>query len=702
MMKMQKNTKLYIGICFIFFIGNLLNTYFLTTSTLNRYVVPFERSFLSEFNAVVGNLLILSLIFLVMYSVFKERKHFIRSLLIVTILINIGVFALSIFIKYYSTAFSYKDLTIFKNPGTSLGLSIFWEALKGIVTEAKILNFLPSISMAILFGFYDKKVTEPISKNMKMFQRKVICGILIVFGFIFNFGTYAKLSQNWEVNVARGTYVYQNLGVYPYYVFQLFGEDFKISLENMETEDEVKEALNDTYNKNKDSYQNVIDGKTYSNNLTSDYLGEDTDINQVLIEDTDNLTGILKDKDLVIIHLESFNMFLYERFQDQWPFLQRLLKESYVLENFYNGVGIGTSADAEFGVLTGLYPTGYSTLYWDYEKNPYQLESLAKLFKKEHYYTEAIHGDVPEFYNKKQVYPELIGFDNYYDKQSFLDDNPNVNEYYNHKNDWITDYALADYVKKQLKASSDNQFLFPATMMPHTPFAYDPYETDEKDVFSSYEWYTKVSTETKKYVHYIEYYDEVIERFLLDADGTNQIDTNTVYLFYGDHGANLKDEDIALIYNNPEMDRMEYFKHNIQTMAFLYVPGEKINPETNLNEGLIRGTQTLVRTQMDLYRTVIELFDLKTDQPYFGTHILSSEPGYAIHTRFFAVFTDTYDGTTYDSAAFLMGNQKLYLGDISNVSSEFKKYLIRKKKLLEVYVKTSMLTKFEDLKKWNT
>ena len=113
---------------------------------------------------------------------------------------------------------------------------------------------------------------------------------------------------------------------------------------------------------------------------------------------------------------------------------------------------MGVSSDAELSVLTGLYPTGDSTLYWEHDG--YDINSLVKYFNQEGYYTEAIHGDKKTFYNRDFAYPELIGFDNFYSIENFVEDGYNIEEGFmydtanqlTHISPWPSDYLLAETV----------------------------------------------------------------------------------------------------------------------------------------------------------------------------------------------------------------------------------------------------------------
>ena len=167
-------------------------------------------------------------------------------------------------------------------------------------------------------------------------------------------------------------------------------------------------SIYDIYNKNQAEYTNVF-GESYGNVLDiSD--ASSVNIDPSLLNDS-QLNGVFKDKNIMVIHLETFNHFLLDEdgpYFDSSYFktLKALLKESYVLDNFYTNVGLGNSSDAEFSVMTGLYPRGDTTVYWNYEKTPYEFKALPKLF--EGYYKASLHSDVSVFYNRQNVHEKNV------------------------------------------------------------------------------------------------------------------------------------------------------------------------------------------------------------------------------------------------------------------------------------------------------
>jgi phosphoglycerol transferase MdoB-like AlkP superfamily enzyme len=627
----------------------------LTASVLNRYIAPFTHTFLGEINAFLGNFSILFLIMTVAFMFIKKAKSRMIFLIALTFFLNLFIFAMGVFNMFFGTAFSIPASTIFKNPADGFAMGTFLNALLELITYWRIVVFIPFIILWVMYKLSDKEALS--GMFLKVTVQKTLSSVLLVSMTFFTaiMSYYQQFQITLPINAVKSTFAIQNLGVYPYYVGEFFGKPFDLDLQrflDLETEDKIAEAYQ-FYNKNKEIYTNAFDNKTYSNRL----LLTDAVSNLMIdpsIQQDNNLHGILKDRNLVLIHLESMNTFLLEHatISQRFVFLKRLFEQSFVFNNFYNNVGMGVSSDGELAVMTGLYPMGDRTLYWEYNDIPYELESLPMFFNQLGYYTEAIHGDKETFYNRDKVYPELYGFDHFHSIEDFIQEGYDVQAGYVydtvnnkvHTSPWISDYHLADFthqVGSNLIQSSTPFMLFPVTMMPHTPYDFDPNGL-RPGLFPEYE--NLISRITLKYISYVDYIDDVIKRFFISETGEDHTLENSVYVFYSDHGSGLKNGDLDILLNDT-LSVIETRKILQKVPAWIYVPGDEMVDygDYRIRKGLLIGEQNLVRSQVDLFRTIVELFDLPiNDSPYYGVHGLSKEPTFALDNRLMDVVMDDY------------------------------------------------------------
>ena len=127
---MRKEAKVSIVVVVLYYLLNIINTYFVTTAVLNRYLIAFKRSPMIELNSIIGNIAALTILLFIGLLVFKSKKTRLLYIVWITFGLNVGIFAVGIFTKYYSTMFSIYEMTLFYNPALDLAGSIFVEAFK--------------------------------------------------------------------------------------------------------------------------------------------------------------------------------------------------------------------------------------------------------------------------------------------------------------------------------------------------------------------------------------------------------------------------------------------------------------------------------------------------------------------------------------------------------------------------------------------
>jgi len=700
--KNKDQLQVYFFFTGIFFVLNILNTYMLTIQGLNRYIAPFEHTFYGEFNALIGNFVILYILTLFAFMVLRRAKSRMFFMIFLSLFLNIFIFFMGIFNLYFGTSFSMSAATIFQNPAEGFAGGTILEMILELFIYFRILVFLPTITLLVLYYRSNRKEMAVIKFNptLKRSLAGFLSAVMLLYLAVFSY--YKQFEKILPLNAVRSTFASQNLGVYPYYLGEFLGEPFDLDIEKfLEVSSETELAnMYQVYNKNQEAYINYFDGNTYSNRLTMDQTVDGLFIDPSISLGND-LQGILEGRNLVLVHLESFNYFLIqnEYTNAQMPFINQLMEQSFAFNNFYNNVGMGVSSDAELSVLTGLYPLGDRTLYWDYDHIDFELNSLVQYFNQEEYYTEAIHGDHEKFYNRDVIYPELMGFDEFYSIEDFIIDGYSVEEGYIfdtennlvHHSPWISDYHLADQtaaVGRTLLEENSKFMLFPIMMMAHTPFDYDPYGYRE-DIYPQY--VRLINRITMKYLNYARYYDETIKRFFIGDQNQDQTLDNSVYIFYSDHGSGLKNGDLDLLMNK-SLTVMESRQILQRVFAFIYVPGsEVINyGEYQLHKGLLTGEQNLVRSQVDLYRTIVELFNLPVRKDtYYGVHGLSTEPTFAMENRLMDVVLDDY--------IFSMRNPSKTYPDDMLVTAEIYDYILNFKLLGDLMLsKGDMQTRVDE------
>jgi lipoteichoic acid synthase len=132
--------------------------------------------------------------------------------------------------------------------------------------------------------------------------------------------------------------------------------------------------------------------------------------------------GAAKGKNVIVIQIEAFQNFLLDANIDGveiTPNLNRLVRETLYFPHFYQMVGQGNTADAEFVVNTSLLIPPHGAASKDY--GGLQLPSMPKVLGANGYDTATFHTNDVKFWNRKELY-KALGFAHYYDKQYFGDD----------------------------------------------------------------------------------------------------------------------------------------------------------------------------------------------------------------------------------------------------------------------------------------
>jgi lipoteichoic acid synthase len=124
-------------------------------------------------------------------------------------------------------------------------------------------------------------------------------------------------------------------------------------------------------------------------------------------------------KNVIVIQMEATQNFLLNRTIDGQvitPVLNQLSKDNFYFPHFYQMVGQGNTADAEFVVNTSFYIPPHGAASQDYGSKA--LPSMPKVFEEHGYQTATFHTNNVQFWNRKELY-KALGFQHYYDADFF-------------------------------------------------------------------------------------------------------------------------------------------------------------------------------------------------------------------------------------------------------------------------------------------
>ncbi|MBI5230500.1 MAG: LTA synthase family protein [Candidatus Magasanikbacteria bacterium] len=305
--------------------------------------------------------------------------------------------------------------------------------------------------------------------------------------------------------------------------------------------------------------------------------------------------GLAKGRNLIFIQVESLETVSINTKIDEQeitPNLNKLITQGIYFPNYFTQVSQGNTADAEFVILNSLYPLPSQVAFIDYAQNKYQ--ALPSLLTKNGYHTYSLHGDVPTFWNRSNIYPRL-GYQKYFTKADFTIPRPVG----------FQDLGDDDFFKQSIPKLKNFPQPFMATLITlssHTPFELPP---DLQTL--SFPADTNLNDEQKKYLQSVHYADQSIGTFIDQLKEEKLFDTSLIVVV-GDHGSytNIsqalgKDEGLL---NN--------FKDS-KVPLIIADPGIKLE-----------GDNTIMSSHLDLYPTLANLLGVPAPSYVLGKDILNT------------------------------------------------------------------------------
>ena len=328
--------------------------------------------------------------------------------------------------------------------------------------------------------------------------------------------------------------------------------------------------------------------------------------------------GLEKNKNLIIIQVESLENAVINKTingQEITPNLNQLTNEGLYFDNYYTQVGPGNTADAEFSTMDSLYPLPDDVVFIDYAKNNYS--ALPQLLVKNGYKTYSMHGDVPTFWNRSNMYPAL-GYQKAYSLSDYTVTRP-VGE-------GPSDLGDEDLFSQSLPRLESFKQPFMATLITmslHTPFIL-PADLQTLDIPSQ----TNLTQTQWEYMQAAHYTDKAIGEFIdgLKKDGLYD---NSLILIWGDHGS-FQNISGALSQMDSNLNVASVGDgQNInlpQDLLNSQVPMIMLAPGINLN-----GATNTPGSHIDIYPTVANLLGIPTPKTILGQDLLNTKTPIETH-----------------------------------------------------------------------
>ena len=465
-----------------------------------------------------------------------------------------------------------------------------------MVLELKqILYFVDIIALLILFVFKILKLEKKAKKTKKQLIGKAIIGVIGILIFCMvgiqyvEKGTQKSYNKDMQIREAS---------IFGYHI-----SDFS-NLINIKKQTKYKkyEDMIEDYNQLKNEYQEKYGEEKY------------------------NFEGILKDKNIIILQLESVQEFVVNtkiNGKEITPNLNKFINENIKISDM-NMQSYSTTADSEHSTITSLYPMENGMSFSKYYTNTY--DDLFKIFNNANYHTSYMHGNYPYFWNRGNVYGRL-NLDELSLKEQFDDLSENINGD-------LSDELLYRQAVQKLKTYENPFISYIVAASSHTPYTLEGLQDRSKvsiDVGKYKDTYFGNYLESMNYADYA--FGIFIEELKKE-----ELHEDTAILVFGDHnGLSMYDEEMMdfLKQINSNMTDVD-LKINYTSVACGFkIPGiNNIEIDKSVNK-------------LDIKPTLAYLCDIE-DVFSLGTNMFENKPFICLNNERIISYNYYYDEEWYN------------------------------------------------------
>lgn len=581
----------------------------------------FNNNYIKTFFVILINIILVEVIFKLINSStifdFTMIRIILSSIFISSILAlgisNMGIKCRRVFtsiVNFVVCAYAcaqagfYNFLGVYMSLQTSSQFGAVVDYIKDFLLSFKFiyfLTFIPFILTILYFVFLDKK-----SDNFKLSKQFINTFVLMLLsGSLFYVSITLSVFQNKLQTVSNvnlfltasnpsltieqfGTTGFGILDVraiiHPIHIM----EDYVAVKEEREINDNSR-IIDDT------AFSSIIENETDDTmKAVSNYF-----INKT-ITDKNDYTGMFKDKNLIVIMMESANDIFIN--QEYYPNFYKLYSEGWSWDNNYSPRNSCATMNNEFSGMTSLYSI-YNTCTASKYKNNSYFESIFNLFNKQKYVTFSSH-DYTEAYYPRSTIHKNMGSGEYYGVQKL------GISYSNEYKNWANDDEFMEAVLKIIdkKTSNNEHFMtWLTTVSSHQPYSVDSIQGDK---FYNMTKDTGYSSDVRKYMSKLKILDDGLGVLLRGLKDRGILD-DTVIVLYGDHypyGISKEHLNEVLEYDTEEDMNAEQVPFVIYNST---VEAKKFDQYT---------------FYLNILPTLANLFDLDYDPRYYlGTDLFSND-----------------------------------------------------------------------------
>ena len=509
------------------------------------------------------------------------------------------------------------------------------------------LLFIPLILIILYYCLIDKKLLkfEEKKKSKRVGIKKVIPTIITVVLIIaFSVLYYTTLiipSMQNKLQTIKNTSLFKypensNLSVSQFGVLVYGLTDINSYIFNI-TGDEIDFISTNKNNNNViTNYSRTIDDTAWDALIDNEKNSTYNKLNNYFINreiaNKNEYTGIFKDKNLIVILLESVNEIAINK--EYFPNIWKIYNEGISFRNNYTPRNNCSTGNNEMTAMTSLYSINNTCTANKYKNNEY-FQAIFNMFNNQGYTTSSYHSYTDQYYSRHTIHPNM-GSTKFYGVKDLGMEYSNVYE------EWPSDLtffetAMPYYVKE------DKFMAFMTTVTTHQTYNVPSTLGDKYlDLFEN----TEYSKTTKRYLSKMTELDKALGYMLEELERNGKLE-NTVIAMFADHypyGLTNSQINTVLDYDvnvRQEVDRTPMVIYNSA------IEPVKVEKYTSV---------------VDLLPTLLNMFDINYDpRLYFGNDIM--DKNYFGRVQF-------VDGSWQDSVGFYRATN----GKFTETNNEGKTY----------------------------
>ncbi len=494
----------------------------------------------------------LMLIGLSLYINRKKSFYFIAWL--ISALLTILLFANIIYYREFADFITFSSAMASRKTSEGLG--------KTVIDSLQVWDIIYLLDYLILvLLFWKKKITT----DSRPFHKRASFAVTSLSALAFSINLFMAELDRPEL-LTRGfsnTYVVRALGLPTFSIYS------------------TNQAIQAQKERDSASAKDLVPVKEY---LTTQYAAP----NQ-------NYFGIGKGRNVIVLHLESFQQFLIDyklKIDDKeyevTPFINSLYHstETFAFSNFFNQVKAGKTSDAETMMETGLFGLSNGSFMVNYGGENTQFAAPTILAQNGDYTSAVFHGNVGSFWNRNNAYKQW-GY-NYFFDASYFSKQTASNSFQYGLNDKT---MLADSIKylEHMQQPFYTKFI---TVTNHYPYNSLAGNSDEQGFPLA-----QTNDETiNGYFATANYLDSSIKALFQYFKDTGIYD-NSVIVLYGDHYgiSNSRNPELAPLLDKDSETWSQYDNAMLQRVPYMvHVPGMTKGFISDTFGGEIDGLPTLL------------------------------------------------------------------------------------------------------------